>query len=158
MLINMKGEWNWKLKILLLNNTEFQNSLKKHPKQWHSCPFNRTMPQSFQPIKDSNPEQCFHRSTNHSTEVNAVVPLTEREILLRKISTYQFAALDLQLFLDTHPNDKKILEKMKEYRDKSLPLIKEYEEKYGPLTKNMTSTNNWRWIKGPWPWESEADS
>ena len=28
--------------------------------------------------------------------------LTEREILLKKISTYEFAALDLQIYLDTH--------------------------------------------------------
>ncbi|MEE0913558.1 MAG: spore coat protein CotJB [Ruminococcus sp.] len=83
--------------------------------------------------------------------------MTEREILLKKISTYAFAALDLQLFLDTHPTDRKTLAKMKEYRDMSKPLISEYEEKFGPLTKNMTSSNNWRWIKGPWPWESEED-
>ncbi len=84
--------------------------------------------------------------------------MTEREILLKKISTYQFAALDLQLFLDTHKNDKKTLEKMKEYRDAAKPLIKEYEEKFGPLTKSANNTNNWRWIKAPWPWESEDDN
>lgn len=84
--------------------------------------------------------------------------MTEREILLRKISTYQFAALDLQLFLDTHPNDRKTLDKMREYRKLAEPLIAEYEEKFGPLTKNMTSSNNWRWIKAPWPWESEENN
>lgn len=83
--------------------------------------------------------------------------MTEREILLKKISTYQFAALDLQLFLDTHPHDQKTIEKMREYKNMAKPLIAEYEEKYGPLTKNMTSSNHWRWIKGPWPWESEED-
>ncbi len=86
-----------------------------------------------------------------------VFTVTEREILIKKISTYQFAALDLQIFLDTHPNDTKTLEKMKEYRNAAKPLIKEYEEKFGPLTKNMTNTNNWRWIKSPWPWENEED-
>lgn len=87
-----------------------------------------------------------------------MVRLTEREILLKKISTYQFAALDLQLFLDTHPNDRKTLEKMKEYRDMARPLIEEYEKKFGPLTKNMTSSNNWHWIKSPWPWEGEEEN
>lgn len=89
--------------------------------------------------------------------VNAAIEMTEREILLKKISTYQFAALDLQLFLDTHKNDTKMLEKMKEYRDLTEPLIKEYEKKYGPLTKNANDRNNWQWIKAPWPWESEED-
>lgn len=89
---------------------------------------------------------------------NVVVILTEREILLKKISTYQFAMLDLQLFLDTHPNDTKTLEKMKEYRETLAPFVKEFETKFGPLTKNMSSTNQWRWIKGPWPWEKEEDN
>ncbi len=84
--------------------------------------------------------------------------MTEREILLKKISTYQFAVFDLQLFLDTHPNDKKTLEKMNEYKNAVKPLIKEYEEKFGPLTKSMTSSNNWSWIMGPWPWETEEDN
>lgn len=126
--------------------------------QWHLCPFNSTIRQPTPQTRDSNQEQCSPRSTSRSTEASVVAALTDREILLKKISAYQFAALDLQLFLNTHPNDKKVLEKMKEYRDKSLPYIEEYEKKYGPLTKNMTSTNNWRWIKGPWPWESEAEN
>lgn len=84
--------------------------------------------------------------------------MTEREILLKKISTYQFAMLDLQLFLDTHPNDTKTLEKIKEYRETLAPLVKEFEAKFGPLTKNMSSTNQWRWIKAPWPWEKEEDN
>ena len=40
--------------------------------------------------------------------------MTKREALLKKLSTYQFAALDLQLFLDTHPNDENTIEKMME--------------------------------------------
>ena len=37
--------------------------------------------------------------------------LTEREILLKKISTYEFAALDLQIYLDTHPHDTAMIQK-----------------------------------------------
>ena len=78
-------------------------------------------------------------------------------ILLKKISTYQFAAFDLQLFLDTHPNDRKTIEKMNEYKKQLRPLVKEYEEKFGPLTKSETERNSWKWIKAPWPWEIEED-
>ncbi len=84
--------------------------------------------------------------------------MTEREILLKKISTYQFAVLDLQLFLDTHPNDTETVAKMKAFREKAEPLIEDFEKKYGPLTKNANSKNNWSWIKAPWPWESEEDN
>ena len=57
--------------------------------------------------------------------------MTEREILLKKISTYQFSILDLQIFLDTHPYDQQVLSQIKECKEKLLPLIEEYEEKYG---------------------------
>ncbi len=46
---------------------------------------------------------------------------------------------------------------MTEYKDSAKILIMEYEDKFGPLTKNITSSNNWNWIKSPWPWESEDD-
>ena len=83
--------------------------------------------------------------------------MTDREMLLKKISTYQFASLDLQLYLDTHPDDEGAIGKMNMFREKAAPLIKEYEKKYGPLKKSATEANNWSWIKAPWPWESEED-
>ena len=84
--------------------------------------------------------------------------MTDREMLLRKISTYQFAALDLQLYLDTHPDDGKAIEKLNMFKAKAAPLIEDYEKKYGPLKKSANEGNNWSWIKAPWPWESEGDS
>ena len=34
----------------------------------------------------------------------------------------------------------------------------EYEEKYGPLTPmSGVGCDSWKWIQGPWPWESEAN-
>ena len=83
--------------------------------------------------------------------------MNKREALLKQISTYQFAALDLQLYLDTHPNDEKTLEQLRQFRKKAAPLIKEYEGTYGALTKRGDSGNNWGWIKAPWPWECEED-
>ncbi|MER2080483.1 MAG: spore coat protein CotJB [Ruminococcus sp.] len=84
--------------------------------------------------------------------------MTKREALLKQISTYQFAALDLQMYLDTHPNDRATLEKAEMFRAKAKPLIEKYEAAYGPLTKAANDGNNWAWIKGPWPWESEENS
>lgn len=82
--------------------------------------------------------------------------MTKQEILLRKISTYAFAMLDLQIFLDTHPNDQKTLAKVKKYRELLEPLKAEYESTYGPLTKSEAS-NNWAWVNSPWPWETKED-
>ena len=83
--------------------------------------------------------------------------MTDREALLKKISTYQFAALDLQLYLDTHKDDAEAIKKMNMYKEKAMPLIEQFESKYGPLRKSVTEGNNWSWIKAPWPWESEDD-
>ena len=83
--------------------------------------------------------------------------MTKREALLRQLSTHQFAALDLQLFLDTHPKDAGIIEKMKICKQKAAALKKEYEAQYGPLQKSETDGNMWNWINGPWPWESEEN-
>ena len=39
--------------------------------------------------------------------------MTKREALIKKIATYQFAAHDLQLYLDTHPKDKEAFARRK---------------------------------------------
>lgn len=106
---------------------------------------------------DLKAEQCSQPLTSHSMEASAVSIMTDRENLLKKISEYQFAALDLQLYLDTHPENREMLRKMTEYKNEMYKYREEFERKYGPLTKNMNDTNNWQWVKGPWPWESEDE-
>lgn len=81
--------------------------------------------------------------------------MTEREILTKKLSSYQFAIADMKLYLDTHPSDSDTIKKIKEYSEKLNTLRKTYEEKYGPLTTRDMSGNKWKWIKSPWPWEVE---
>lgn len=81
--------------------------------------------------------------------------MTEREILTKKLSSYQFAIADMKLYLDTHPNDSETIKKIKEYSEKLKTMRKTYEEKYGPLTMSDISGNRWKWIKSPWPWETE---
>ena len=81
--------------------------------------------------------------------------MTERQILLRKISTYAFALTDLNLFLDTHPNDKQTLAKIKEYQEILRPLYNEFESKFGPLTLKGERMNHVAWVKNPWPWDLE---
>ena len=83
--------------------------------------------------------------------------MTKREAVLKKISTNQFAAHDMQLYLDTHPDDAATIEKMNGYKANAAELIAEYEKEFGPLTKKITDGNQWSWIKGPWPWESGED-
>ncbi len=83
--------------------------------------------------------------------------MTEREILMRKIATNDFALVDLHLFLDTHPNNRQIAEKIREYEIKSSILRKEYESKYGPITPRDENGNRWAWISAPWPWDIKEE-
>ena len=83
--------------------------------------------------------------------------MTDREILTKKLASYQFMIQDLKLYLNTHPRDRETLMKLEEYQRKLEPIVKLYEEKYGPLFASNNDTNKWRWVKSPWPWETEED-
>lgn len=84
--------------------------------------------------------------------------MTERERLMRRIASYDFAIVELHIYLDTHPNDRSAEAKLNEYLEKSELLRKEYTSKFGPLRANDTTTNSWAWISNPWPWDiTEGD-
>jgi spore coat protein JB len=75
-----------------------------------------------------------------------------RDEMLKKIKELQFSMIDLALYLDTHPNDKKAICMHREYANKYRRMTDEYQRMYGPLTI-MFPCNKWRWLEEPWPWE-----
>lgn len=85
-------------------------------------------------------------------------PTCERETLLYKIMELDFAINDLNLYLDLHPEDRKIYEKFKNYTKEFIQLKDEYAKKYGPLTLNQTSADTYEWMKNPWPWDNDGGS
>ena len=75
--------------------------------------------------------------------------------LLKEIKQADFVLKELNLFLDTHPDNREALEKFQKYENISKKLKYEYERMYGPLTPSVNNnTETWEWIKGPWPWEN----
>lgn len=85
-------------------------------------------------------------------------PTCEREVLLYKIMEVDFAINDLNLYLDMHPEDAGIYEKLKAYTNECIRLKDEYAKKYGPLTIDQTTSNEYEWIKNPWPWDKSGGS
>ena len=83
--------------------------------------------------------------------------MTERARLARRISAVQFAALELHLYLDSHPHCADAAKKLAEYRELAKKLHEEYEDKYGPIHETSRNTSRWAWISDPWPWEAEAN-
>ena len=86
-----------------------------------------------------------------------IIPRTKREELLLEIMEMSFAINDLNLYLDLHPEDTKMLEKCNEYVERSYKYEMEYVKNYGPIEViDNTSNEKFEWIKNPWPWENEG--
>ena len=75
-----------------------------------------------------------------------------REELMMKINGYSFAVVELGLYLDTHPDDKKALYLHNQYTKMLKDLKDKYQKNYGPLSIYYPC-NKWRWLEEPWPWE-----
>ena len=77
--------------------------------------------------------------------------MSNREKLLRNLSSVQFALWELHLYLNTHPNDMSALAMHEKYTVKLKKLKEEFEESYGPLSPR--SGEGIEWLKNPWPWD-----
>lgn len=79
--------------------------------------------------------------------------------LKKEIQSYQFAAYDMLLFLDTHPDDKKGFAIYKSLVKKVRELVEAYQQKYGPLSADCAADySEFNWIESPWPWEKGGNS
>lgn len=66
----------------------------------------------------------------------------------------EFAADDLQLYLDTHESDQKVFGLFQYFQTEAAACQKEYVEKYGPLsTRDLLCSSEYDWLRGPWPWD-----
>ena len=79
--------------------------------------------------------------------------------MLKALTALDFMAVDLQLFLDTHPNDKEALEKYNEVIKEGDMLRSQYEKQYGSLFsfRSYNHSNKFNWVDNPWPWKKEAN-
>ena len=80
--------------------------------------------------------------------------MTEREKLLKKIQMGKFSEWELQIFLDTHPNNTEAINKLDALKEKNKKLVEEYENKYTPICEPINKNNRFSWISSPWPWEN----
>lgn len=78
----------------------------------------------------------------------------EKRKLMDIINESSFALLDINLYLDTHPNDMEALRSYNDYKQIRNVAVKEYNTKYGPLNSFSVDSSNFEaWTSGPWPWE-----
>ena len=82
-----------------------------------------------------------------------------KDSALRKLMAADFAAFELQLFLDTHPTDADALAYFRKHSRMRNAALKEYERLYGPLTLDTACDSihdSFVWSQQPWPWEGGA--
>lgn len=84
-------------------------------------------------------------------------PMNEQAELLTYIDALGFATIDLNLYLDIHPDDKNALSLFNQYRTQLNEYTKNYENKYGPLLlrSNALESYPWAWDNNPWPWQNK---
>ena len=83
-----------------------------------------------------------------------IMPGSKQEEMLLEIMEDCFAIVDLNLYLDLHPNDTGMLEKFRELVESSVKKEMEYVKIYGPLELiDSDSNNTFEWINNPWPWQ-----
>jgi spore coat protein JB len=80
----------------------------------------------------------------------------ERLELLKQLQAMEFSAVDLNLYLDTHPGDQRALMDYAATVREMESLRQAYTQCDGPLlpTDNLNQSC-WSWIEEPWPWEIE---
>lgn len=111
------------------------------------CPFNSEDNINSSDINNSN--LCV---SNLENEDNIC---TQNE-MMKKIQEVDFAIIDLNLFLDTHPECSEALELFTKLSATSKSLKSDYQSKYGPLyVTKAAPTVPFDWVDPcrKWPWE-----
>ena len=84
--------------------------------------------------------------------------MNEKQTALLKLSALDFAIWELKIYLDTHPGDRAILNRLRAKLAEREALAGQYEARFGPLTASeSTQTTGWSWIADPWPWEKDEE-
>ena len=81
-------------------------------------------------------------------------PQSDREAKLFNVMQFSFAINDLNLYLDLHPDDTRVVRLFEELVKEEKQAKKEYMEQYGPLTVTKVKGDKFDRIESPWPWDN----
>ena len=84
----------------------------------------------------------------------------DREEMLKTLSELDFIAVDLGLFLNTHPDNSEAIIAYNQVIAAADAVRMRYEEAYGPLCSFRSyaaNTQDWQWKDNPWPWQQAAN-
>lgn len=81
-----------------------------------------------------------------------------RETLLNELTSLDFIAVDMGLYLNTHPNESEAIVAYDRVIAAADAVRAKYEEEFGPLCSFRSyaaDTQNWQWKNEPWPWQDD---
>ncbi len=84
----------------------------------------------------------------------------DREELLKALMELDFIAVDLGLFLNTHPENGEAIKTYNQVITAADGVRMKYEEAYGPLCSFRSyaaDEKDWQWKDAPWPWQADAN-
>lgn len=82
---------------------------------------------------------------------------TDCKSLWMKIHKYEFALIELMLYLDTHLDDRCALAEYEKIQQIYNESVDSYSHMYGPITFNRVySEDFFTWAATPMPWEMEV--
>lgn len=86
-----------------------------------------------------------------------VCPQNPRQRALAKVMMLEFNLHELNLYLDTHPNDQQALDRFHEFHHEVLQAREEFNQQFGPLAILDVHEKEvpWAWKMGPWPWQRQ---
>ena len=78
-----------------------------------------------------------------------------REELLSELMQLDFMAVDIALYLNTHPTDTEMIEQYNKIIRAADVVRSKYEQMYGPLCsfRSISSDEKFDWTNDPWPWQ-----
>lgn len=118
------------------------------------CPFNSDNP-DYAPLRDGADCPLNERELMRSEMENPPTHDTECE-MMKQIQEIGFAVVDLNLFLDTHPDCTQALELYTKLAATLKSLKNDYQSRFGPLyatDSNKDTPFDWVEQGRKWPWE-----
>jgi spore coat protein JB len=75
--------------------------------------------------------------------------------LMQSMQETDFVLVELNLYLDTHPDDQAAIAQYNQYVQKSMSLKHQFQSLFGPLYHfgNSYSPAPFGWKEAPWPWQ-----
>ncbi len=79
----------------------------------------------------------------------------DREKMLEVLTALDFMAVDMALYLDTHPEDKNAIDIYNQIIKEADTARTMYEKNFGPLCsyRSASSEDKFKWIDNAWPWQ-----